>query len=508
MYDSGSMRDAPRNTSGKESARQNTSPWLRCGVLAVLLAAISAPTSLADEIYLKNGHKITGSVVREDSRHVVYDQPEGEYTLPRSIVERIVRSPASEGAAPSYGRDPSSHGEDAPLPAIRPMDVSGDASSHVIKNHALDEAELQRLDEEVLREPTDENRYRLALGYRVAGSFLARAGKPDRAIELYRHALKFAPDDLGLTVALGYLLVTEKEYRQSVDLLLPAGSRFPQSPDVPLLLGSAYYYTENLDRAIAEWKRSLQIHHDPRVEEALAKAQRERAVAGSYQELRDEHFLLRYQGADVRPLADHVLQTLDADFDSLESDLDVYPRETIIVLLYPNQAFGDITRLPSWVGAENDGKIRIPVSGLTSVSPELARVLKHELTHSFVHQATLGRCPVWFNEGLAQLEEGSPAPATAALLARALSSSQALPFEELEGSFLELSKGKVGLAYFKSLAAVQYLHDTYGIAEIRRLLKLIATQPDFQTLLESEIRMDYPTLERNVTAYALKRYGP
>jgi tetratricopeptide (TPR) repeat protein len=481
--------------------------WPRWAVVAVLLVAASPRASLADEIYLKNGHKITGSVVREDSRQVVYDQAEGEYTLPRSLIERVVRSSPSGETTSSDANAFSVRGASAPLPVIRPLDLSSETSSLVIRNNALDEAQLQRLDEEVLRNPTDENRYRLALGYRVAGSFLAQAGKPDRAIDLYRHALNFAPSDLGLTVALGYLLVTEKQYRQSVDLLLPASDRFPQSADVPLLLGSAYYYTENLDRAIAEWKLSLELHQDPRVEEALAKAQRERDVAGSYQEMRDVHFLLRYQGDDVKPLADQVLQTLNADFQSLEADLDVYPSETIIVLLYPDQAFSDITRLPSWVGAENDGKLRIPVSGLSSVSPELARVLKHELTHSFVHQATLGRCPVWFNEGLAQLEEGSHGSSMDALLARALASGQSLPFETLETSFLDLPKEKVGMAYLKSLAAVEYLRDTFGMAEIRRLLKLIPTQPDFSALLESETRLDYAQLEQNLAAYMTKRAG-
>jgi tetratricopeptide (TPR) repeat protein len=474
---------------------------------AVLIVCALQPSAKADEIHLKNGHVVTGSIIREDSREVVYDQADGEYTLPRSIVERVVRTaPAESGSNVDQGGS-SSPSLRAPLPAIRQLDFSDAAFSKVVKDNKVDDAELQRLDELVLRNPTDENRYRLALGYRAAGAFLAQTGDANRAVELYRHALNFAPNDLGLTVALGYMLVTQKQYSQTMDLLLPAGTRFPRSADVPLLLGSAYYYTENLDRAIEEWKHSLELQKDPRVEEALAKAERERAVAGSYLELRNEHFLLRYQGEDTRPLAEQVLQTLNKDFASLEADLDVYPRETIIVLLYPDQAFGDITRLPAWVGAENDGKIRIPVSGLSAVNPQLERILKHELTHSFVYQATLGRCPVWFNEGLAQLEEGPNGSGMDALLARALASGQSLPFDSLETSFFDLPKEKVGMAYLKSLAAVEYLRDTFGMAEIRRLLMLIPTQPDFSALLESETRLDYSQLEQNLTAYMAKRAG-
>lgn len=495
-----------RGFSLQNGGKQKCFRRLRRALAAALVAGVLLPSAQADEIHLKNGHVITGSVISEDSRTVVYDLADGEYTLPRSLVERVVRTVPDPGTASNL-IDSSNSSRRAPLPMVQQLDFSDAAFSKVVKNNKVDEAELQRLDEQVMRNPTDENRYRLALGYRAAGAFLAQTGDAERAVELYRHALNYAPNDLGLTVALGYMLVTEKQYSQTVDLLLPAGRRFPRSADVPLLLGSAYYYTENLDRAIEEWKHSLEIQKDPRVEDALAKAQRERAVVGSYLEMRNEHFLLRYQGAEMRPLADQVLKTLNADFESLEADLDVYPRETIIVLLYPDQAFGDITRLPSWVGAENDGKIRVPVSGLSDVTPELARVLKHELTHSFVHQATLGRCPVWFNEGLAQLEEGAHGSSTDALLARALASGQSLPFDNLETSFFDLPKEKVGMAYLKSLAAVEYLRDTFGMAEIRRLLKLIPTQPDFSGLLESETRLDYLKLEQNLAAYVTKRAG-
>ena len=40
------------------------------------------------------------------------------------------------------------------------------------------------------------------------------------------------------------------------------------------------------------------------------------------------------------------------------------------------------------------------------MTPELARVLKHELTHSFVGQKSHGRAPTWLQEGVAQWMEG------------------------------------------------------------------------------------------------------
>src|SRR5207342_2089604 len=93
------------------------------------------------------------------------------------------------------------------------------------------------------------------------------------------------------------------------------------------------------------------------------------------------------------------------DYDALVRDLGSPPRDNILVTLYIEQAFFDVTHAPSWSGAVNDGKLRIPVSGLSSMTSELARVLKHELAHSFVNQASGGRCPTWLNEGIAQAVE-------------------------------------------------------------------------------------------------------
>jgi len=195
------------------------------------------------------------------------------------------------------------------------------------------------------------------------------------------------------------------------------------------------------------------------------------------------------------------------DFRDLELELDFSPRETIVVLLYPNQAFRDIARSPSWVGAVNDGKIRVPVSGLSAMTPDLARVLRHELTHSFVRQITLGRCPTWFNEGLAQLEEGATTTSLGTQLARAFVGDHLPPFTALESSFMGLPPDQVGLAYAKSLAALEYLRDTFGMVEVRRLLKALPGNTDINSLLQDEIRLPYSAFEQEVANYIVKRYG-
>jgi tetratricopeptide (TPR) repeat protein len=315
------------------------------------------------------------------------------------------------------------------------------------------------------------------------------------------------PNDLPLTLALGYLMVTQHHYLECVDLLLPATDKFPKSSDVHVLLGSAFYGQEDLDQAIAEWNQALALADNQRIRDAIAKAEHERDTTHSYLELRSEHFLVRYEGKEQEKLSAEVLNSLEGSFRELVLDLDYYPRETIVVLLYPNQTFQDITRSPTWVGATNDGKIRVPVSGLTTVNADLARVLKHELTHSFVRQITVGRCPTWFNEGLAQLEEGATTATQGSQLARAMAGGHAPSYRDLEAPFINLPLAQVGLAYAKSIAALEYLRDTYGMGEIRRLLKMMPSHPDLSSLLQDELRLDYANFEQEVSSYIVKRYG-
>src|SRR5437660_2481667 len=43
----------------------------------------------------------------------------------------------------------------------------------------------------------------------------------------------------------------------------------------------------------------------------------------------------------------------------------------MVVTLYTQKQFFNITEAPSWAGGLNDGKLRIPIQGVTSMTPEL-----------------------------------------------------------------------------------------------------------------------------------------
>ena len=168
---------------------------------------------------------------------------------------------------------------------------------------------------------------------------------------------------------LAVLYLRQSEFTTALDPLDRAQRLSPDSADVAKLMGWAYYGANKMDQAVAEWKRAEKSHPDADVEHALQKAERDKAEEESYREGETAHFALKYNGDATPDLARGILHVLEDDFRDLESQLDYTPPEPIGVILYTEQSFADITRAPSWAGAINDGRTRIPVQGLTSVTP-------------------------------------------------------------------------------------------------------------------------------------------
>ena len=141
------------------------------------------------------------------------------------------------------------------------------------------------------------------------------------------------------------------------------------------------------------------------------------------------------------------------------------------------------------------------------MTPELARVLKHELAHSFINQLSGGRCPPWLHEGIAQLLEPKSLGSDGHQLAQLFKSQRNIPLNVLEGSFLSFSGGQAYLAYAESLAAVSYINDSYGMGDIQRILQLLSQGSSTEAALRATIHSDYGQLESEVGKYLSDKYG-
>jgi len=485
--------------------------WL-ARFLAVLtalgVAAGMAPALLCDTIVLKNGRHIDAEHVDDKDGWVSYDTPAGRMSLPDAIVAHIIRDPQGQDTGSSSAS--TTVNASAANLAIAPPDSlastpASAAGSAVLHDGAVDRDALTRLENDAQGGDAVAVA-RATAGLSAAAQFEVGRGQLDEALDDYRAALTLAPNDVTLLLNSGYLHLKRSEYSAALDDLDRAYSIAPDSAEVAKLRGWAYYGLSRLETAVAEWKRSLDIKPDPEVQHALDKASRDVQEEANYRENETAHFILRYNGDATPELAQDILRALEDDFAEISSTLNYTPPEAISVVLYTNQEFTDITRAPNWVGALNDGRIRIPVDGLGTVTDALAHVLKHELTHSFLTQKTSGRCPVWLQEGIAQYMEGKRSGAAAASLFATYNEHMDVSLANYEGSWLNLDPDAATAAYAWSLANVEAMIALDGMSQLSLVLDRIAAGSATEDALRDVLQMSYSDLALATAGYLRRTY--
>jgi tetratricopeptide (TPR) repeat protein len=475
------------------------------GVFAVLALCALADVcqgAEADTIVLKNGRRIVALSVVEEGDKVRYQTSAGELSLPKSIVDHIEKGRGDLWGGP---------GKDAADLEITPpaMEVLGGGSEiehAAVHDGAIDREYIAKAEGEARSGGARANVV-AAMAHHSAAMFELSKGDIEHALTDERTALTYQPQQPMLLMDVAYLHLRRSEYKESLDYLDRARRVAPKNPDVAKLAGWAYYGMNKMDQAVAEWKKAMELRPDPEVKSALDKAQRDMQEEESYRENESAHFNLRYNGAAEPSLARDVLHTLERHFSAIESELDYTPPDSIGVILYTQEAFADITQAPGWVGALNDGRIRVPVQGLRSVNAELSRVLKHELTHSFIKQKTRGLAPTWIQEGLAQWMEGRRSGDTGAALAQVYGEGHALPLGRLEGSWMSLSSNQAGYAYAWALANIEYIVQAGGMSDVQRILDRIGSGESTESALRAVLHSDYNDVMQSTAEYLKKTYG-
>ncbi|HEY6945151.1 MAG TPA: hypothetical protein VI431_08420 [Candidatus Acidoferrum sp.] len=478
--------------------------------VALLLVGTQAA---ADTIVLKNGRRIAALSAVEDGDKVRYTTSAGELSLPKSIVDHIEKGGFTATSGPPG--DATANLSIAP-PEVPPVSGMEEIQRAAVHDGSIDREYIGKLESEA-RQGNERANFNAALGHHAAATFELSRGDLEHALSDERTAVTYAPDEPALLMNVAYIYLRRNEYKQALDYLERAKRLVPENPDVAKLAGWAYYGMNKLDQAVAEWKHALALHPDKELQAALEAALRDKKEEESYKENESAHFKLKYNGAAEPELARDVLRTLETHFAAIESELNYTPPESIGVVLYTDEAFRDITRAPSWSGALYDGRIRVPVQGLTNVDAELSRSLKHELTHSFVAQKTKTACmglavscgsraPTWIQEGLAEWMEGYRSGNDASALAQIFSEGQAIPLGRLEGSWTRFDRTTAQYAYAWALANMEYIIQTDGMGDIERILDRIGSGMATEQALREVLHSDYSDLMESTVGYLRKNY--
>jgi tetratricopeptide (TPR) repeat protein len=327
--------------------------------------ALAASAARADRLHLQGGGVIDADRWWIDGDTLRVESAEGSVGFPRSMLVRV--EPA---ATPDAGK---------PKPSAKPGAPNPTASE---------------------RRVTPE----LAAKMKEANAALS-ARDYDRAELLFFEVFDAEPGASGARV--GYALAEMALGRDAMALpvVLDGLVRDPQSADLHEVLGSLRDREERVDDALAAWREAFRLQPTDRVRDKIMKAERELAAGRDYEFSAAAHFTMRYDGKLDQDLVAKMTDFLEDRFTELTQLYRHAPSQPITVLLYPQQEFHDVTQVGSEVAGLYDGKIRVPLGGLTQLTPSACRVLTHELTHAIVQSKSRGNCPRWLHEGLAQIAE-------------------------------------------------------------------------------------------------------
>jgi tetratricopeptide (TPR) repeat protein len=453
----------------------------------------------ADVIHLKNGRTIWADHVRQSGSHVEYDIGDNTYAVPQSSVDHV----ESGGVPPQFASSAATK-SDQDMPTVVPQEelmAGADLPSKLIRDGHVDTDALRSVEDSSQPEIT-------AAAYFIAGKHEFDGGNFPQARAYFDSALRFQPDSPTILDYYAATLVKMGRAKEAVSYAERATRIAPASADAFAILGAAQYASDDTKDAARSWKTSLRLRPDASIQAYLDKAEREMKDEANFSERMSAHFTLHFEGKQTSDsFRQAILMTLESSYGDLERDLSYTPRENIPVFLFTEQAYFDVTQAPAWTGAVNDGKLRIPIRGMDSVNSELARVLKHELTHSFINQMSAGRCPQWLHEGIAQALEPKELGSRGRRLQQLFAVQQEIPFNALEAGFMQFSTVEAMLAYDESLAAVQFITDAYGVSELPRILARIGEGTPTEVALRTTIHEDYGQLQTDLAKFLANKYG-
>ena len=339
-----------------------------------------------------------------------------------------------------------------------------------------------------------------------AGWEAIRANQLQEAADVFREAIRLQPGSVRLMLGAGltaHLLGRSEEARQHLVAALQADATLTEAS---VLLGQILYRDGDVAGAIHVYEQALP--HAP-TETLLASRleawRRELDLHGRFSQKYGEHFTVLFEGTREETVAKRAIELLEAAYWRIGTAFGAYPNGIVIVVLYTNEQFRDVTQSPRWAAAAFDGRIRVPMRGALENTRQLERVLAHEFTHALVYSIAPRGVPQWLNEGLAQVFEPGQNNAAREVVARHMESADAFPLSRLEQSFESLDQDQARLAYAQSAVAAQALIDQAGMTGILNLLSYIGDGVPFAQAFERAAFVSYADFQKTWSGAAKSR---
>lgn len=324
------------------------------------------------------------------------------------------------------------------------------------------------------------------------------ADKPDDAGDHLQQAAELG-DRLEVLKALGGTYLRLADYDHAVPTLERVLQIAPSDTNTMLALADVYLKQDKRPQALDLLQRAKDAGASgTELDKRLGQLSREVDAEWDFVQLQSPHFQVSLADDQDTSTVRQVLYTLEDAYYAVGAKLYFYPDGRTPVVLYTQQDFHAVTQTPDWAGAAFDGRIKVPVRGLTPDDRNLARILQHEYAHSLVARLSGARCPVWLNEGIAVWAEEAEDGERQTWAENTIADQELFGLDELNGSFANFPVQRAEVAYAESYLAVRDLIDGYGARKISALLEALRRTGNMNDAFAAVYPGDLPGFQRQL----------
>jgi tetratricopeptide (TPR) repeat protein len=340
----------------------------------------------------------------------------------------------------------------------------------------------------------------LAEAYAAYGHQLFKQKRYEVADENFINAQELYPEEASYGLLRGICNYNLKKYDVARFELERARRGKPDSVEILYYLGLVQFETDNRQQAIEVWEEALKLAPGrSEIAALLEKARKENSVESSMDRSHSSRFDMTYDPGVDSGFALSILDILESAANLIGAELGLFPEARVPVGIYKRGDYKTVTDSPDWSGGFYDGKIRLPYGSLTEITPPMRGTLYHEYAHVIVFELTRGNCPLWFNEGIAEMFGRMQHNRSLPEFGRAARAGKLIDFRKLEANFSDFSAANAALAYQQSYALVNYMVTNFGWHRIRQIMTSLGRGLSFDAAVRealADYNLDYDTLTK------------
>ncbi|MCM8775227.1 MAG: peptidase MA family metallohydrolase [Candidatus Omnitrophica bacterium] len=362
--------------------------------------------------------------------------------------------------------------------------------------------------------PTDANRKQLAVANNNCGIEYADKGQWNTAERYLLKAKSLDPENPMFKRSLANVIAHRaqeafdaNEFRLAQADYEKALRYDPDNSQIKMALSEVLYRVESRTDRVRDYANDgAQDLNGGKFREKIDQYGREMMIERKTHEEKFRNWILRFQEGLPEVETAKIFDLLEDISYRIGEDLQYWIKRPVVVVLTDEASFKAIHTGPRWAGALNDGRIKVPITGVSWEDQSFKRILAHEYTHSVIEDLANRRfVPFWFEEGVAQYEELKVAgedPGDSKHffeVSRARRDGSLLLIRDLSTRDIaeRLTPGQVQLAYQESLAFVLYLVENFRFYTLTSFLREIRSGKNLEEAVTTGIGRNLDFLEED-----------